>query len=170
MRRRIRPVVLCVAVVLGGPVSGGSAAPAAATPAEQAAVSQPPQRFAWWRSEQYQKNLGLTVDQVNRIETIFQNALPDLRKGRDELDREEAELSRLIEVNADEAKFVRQLDKVEALRSHLNKVRLLILYHHRQVLSADQRVRLKVLFDQAQADRNQRDRDKPARPQDEHKP
>jgi hypothetical protein len=52
---------------------------------------------------------------VNRLETVF-GALPDLRRGRDDLDRQEAELSRLIEMNADEAVVIKQVDKVEAIR------------------------------------------------------
>jgi Spy/CpxP family protein refolding chaperone len=96
----------------------------------------------WWRSEPYQKNLGLSTDQISRLEAIFQAALPGLRAGRDELDRHEAELSRLIETGADEALVVKQLDKVEAIRSHVNKTRQLLLLHHRQVLTPEQRVKL----------------------------
>jgi Spy/CpxP family protein refolding chaperone len=79
---------------------------------------------------------------VNRLEAIFQSVLPELRKGRDDLDRHEAELSRLIETGADEALVTKQLDKVEALRSRLNKTRQLLLLHHRQVLTPEQRVKL----------------------------
>jgi len=104
-------------------------------------------RFAWWRDEPYQRHLGLTSDQVSRLEAIFQAALPDLRKGRDDLDRQEAELSRLIESNADEAVVTRQVDKVEALRAHLNKARTMVIWHHRQLLTPEQRVKLKVMRD-----------------------
>ena len=72
---------------------------------------------------------------MNRLEAIFQAVLPELRKGRDDLDRHEAELSRLIETSADEALVTRQVDKVEAIRSRLNKTRQLMLLHHRQVLT-----------------------------------
>ncbi len=133
---------------------------AAQTQTPQAPQPQPAnaQRFAWWRSEQYQKNLGLSADQVNRIEAIFQAVLPDLRKGRDDLDRHEAELSRLIETGADEALVTRQLDKVEAIRSHLNKTRQLLLLHHRQVLTPEQRVKL------AQAERERAGRPPAGKP------
>jgi Spy/CpxP family protein refolding chaperone len=138
MQRQIGRAVVCAGlffVLLGG-------AWQAEARASQAPQNQPPQRFAWWRAEPYQKNLGLSIDQVNRLEAIFQNVLPDLRKGRDDLDRHEAELSRLIETGADEALVIKQLDKVEALRSHLNKTRQLLLLHHRQVLTPEQRVKL----------------------------
>jgi Spy/CpxP family protein refolding chaperone len=135
MRRQIGRAVLCAGLLLGGAWQTDAQPP-------QTPQNQPPQRFAWWRSEQYQKNLGLSADQVNRLEALFQNVLPDLRKGRDDLDRHEAELSRLIETGADEALVTRQLDKVEAIRSHLNKTRQLVLLHHRQVLTPEQRVKL----------------------------
>src|SRR6185437_14968398 len=107
---------------------------------------QPP-RVAWWRDDRYQKHLGLTSDQVSRLEAIFQSALPELRKGRDDLDRQEAELSRLIESNADEAVVSRQVDKVEGIRSHLNKTRQMLIWHHRQLLTPEQRVKFKVMRD-----------------------
>ena len=137
MRRQIGRAVLCAGLLLGG--AWPTVAQSSQTPPVQ---TQPPQRFIWWRSEQYQKNLGLSADQVSRLEAMFQSVLPDLRKGRDDLDRHEAELSRLIETGADEALVIRQLDKVEAIRSRVNKTRQLLLLHHRQVLTPEQRVKL----------------------------
>ena len=136
MRRQIGRAVLCAGLLLGGAWQVTAQTP------QPAPAPNPPQRFAWWRSDQYQKNLGLSTDQVNRIEAIFQAVLPELRKGRDDLDRHEAELSRLIETGADEVLVTRQLDKVEAIRSHLNKTRQLLLLHHRQLLTPEQRVKL----------------------------
>jgi Spy/CpxP family protein refolding chaperone len=131
------------------------------------APAQPSQaRFAWWRDSQFQRNLALSSDQVSRLEAMFQAALPDLRRGREELDRQEAELSRLIEMNADEAVVIRQVDKVEGIRSHLNKTRQLLLLHHRQALTPEQRVKLKEL----QAERAQAERDRAAKPSGGQKP
>ena len=104
-------------------------------------------RLGWWRDEHYQKHLGLTADQVARIEAAWQMTLPELRKGRDDLDRQEAELSRLIELNADETVVIRQVDKVEAIRGHLNKARTMVIWRHRQLLTPEQRVKLKVMRD-----------------------
>ena len=142
MRRQIGRTVLLAGLLLGGawPTSAQSS---------QAPQNPPPQRFAWWRSEQYQKNLGLSADQINRLEATFQSVLPELRKGRDDLDRHEAELSRLIETGADEALVIRQLDKVEAIRSRVNKTRQLLMLHHRQILTPEQRVK----FAQAERER-----------------
>lgn len=104
--------------------------------------------FPWWRDAQFQKDLALTADQTARIEAIFQQAAPPLREKRSELEKQEEELSRLIATNADEAAVVRQVDKVEAIRSHGNKMRTLMLLHMRQVLTPEQRVKLNKLHEQ----------------------
>jgi Spy/CpxP family protein refolding chaperone len=101
------------------------------------------QSFAWWKNEQFQKEVGLTSDQCARIDSVFQSTLPKLREGKAQLDRLESELSKLIEVNADESDVVRQIDKVEAERAALNKMRTLMLLHMHQVLTADQLVKFK---------------------------
>ena len=112
--------------------------------------------FAWWKSEQFRRDLGLTAEQSMRIENVFQTTVPQLRQGKEELDRQEADLSRLIEANADEAKVARQLDKVEATRGSLNKMRTLMLLHQREVLSPEQRVKFKTLHEQWDQDRRAR--------------
>ena len=89
--------------------------------------------FAWWKSEEFQKDLGLTSDQCARIDSVFQATLPKLREGRAELDREEAALSQLIDQNVDEAQIAKQVDVVEATRARLNKMRTLMLFRMRQV-------------------------------------
>jgi Spy/CpxP family protein refolding chaperone len=167
MNRRIGRAVLCagLAALMAGLVTSIEArAQAPAQPSSQ------PRRFAWWRADQFQKNLGLSADQVSRLEMVFQGALPDLRRGNDDLTRQEDELSRLIEMNADEAVVIKQIDKVEAIRTHLNKTRQLLLLHQRQLLTPEQRVKLKALFDQMQADRAQAERDRAAKPSTGQKP
>src|SRR5215472_12191137 len=143
MNRRIGRAVLCAGLVA---ISAGLVAGIEARAQAPAQPSQP-RGFAWWRTDQFQKNLGLSTDQVGRLEAVFQTALPELRKGRDDLDRQEAELSRLIEMNADETVVTHQVDKVEQIRSHLNKARTLVLLHHRQLLTPEQRVKLKAMRD-----------------------
>ena len=147
MKRRFGRTVLGLGLFLVWAPLGAVAQTPATPPASQSQTNQAPQRFAWWRDEHYQKHLALTADQVSRLEAIWQAALPELRKGRDDLDRQEAELSRLIEVNADETVVTHQVDRVEGIRSHLNKARTLVLLHHRQLLTPEQRVKLKAMRD-----------------------
>jgi Spy/CpxP family protein refolding chaperone len=104
--------------------------------------------FAWWRDAQFQRDLSLTSDQVARIEAVFQSAIPTLRSKKADLDQQEDELSRLVATNADEMVVVRQVDRVEAIRSHMNKMRTLMLLHMRQVLTPEQRVKLNKLYEQ----------------------
>src|SRR6185295_5193312 len=121
--------------------------------------------FPWWRDPQFQRDLALTADQTARIENVFQPTITKLRAKKTELDAQEEELSRLIAANADEAVVVRQVDKVEELRAHLNKTRTLMLLRMRQVLTPEQRVKLNKLHDQWEKDhqRPPRDNDKQGR-------
>ena len=113
--------------------------------------------FPWWRDAQFQKDLTLSADQSARIDNVFQSTITLLRQKKAELDQQEAELSRLIAANADEAVVVRQVDKVEGIRANLNKNRTLMLLHMRQVLSPDQRVRLNKLHEQWEKDHHSPD-------------
>jgi len=105
------------------------------------------QPFAWWKSEQFQRDLGLTADQSAQIDNVFRTTLPQLRETKEELDRLETTLSRLIETDSDEGQVARHVDRVEAARGNLNKMRTMMLLHMRQVLTSDQRVRFKALHD-----------------------
>jgi Spy/CpxP family protein refolding chaperone len=108
--------------------------------------------FPWWRDAEFQRDLSLTADQTTRIETLFQSTISQLRAKKTELDQQEEELSRLIAANADEALVVKQVDRVEGIRGHLNKMRTLQLLRIRQVLSPDQRVKLNKIHDQWEKD------------------
>jgi Spy/CpxP family protein refolding chaperone len=113
--------------------------------------------FPWWRDAQFQKDLSLSTDQSARIDSVFQSTITLLRQKKAELDQQEAELSRLIAANAEEAVVVRQVDKVEGIRANLNKSRTLMLLHMRQVLSPDQRLRLNKLHEQWEKDHQRPD-------------
>ena len=108
--------------------------------------------FPWWRDAQFQKDLTLTVEQSSRIDAVFQSTIPNLRQQRQELDEQEAKLSRLIAANVDEAQVIRQVDKVEAIRASANKMRTLMLLRMRQVLTPDQRAKLSKLYEQWEKD------------------
>jgi Spy/CpxP family protein refolding chaperone len=108
--------------------------------------------FPWWRDAQFQKDLTLTAEQSSRIDGVFQSTIPNLRQQRQELDEQEAKLSRLIAANVDEAQVIRQVDKVEAIRASANKMRTLMLLRMRQVLTPDQRAKLNKLYEQWEKD------------------
>jgi len=104
--------------------------------------------FAWWKDPQFQRELALSADQSARIDAIFQASISQLRPKKEELDKQEELLSQQIVAGADEALVTRQVDKVEAIRAHMNKMRTLMLLKERQVLSPEQRVKLNKLHEQ----------------------
>ncbi len=114
-----------------------------------AALASQAQPFAWWKSEEFRRELQLTPEQAARIDDIFQTTLPELRAEIEELDRKEAQLSRLIENNVDETVIVRHIDRVETSRANLNKTRALMLVRMRRVLSPEQRARMRELEEAA---------------------
>ena len=114
--------------------------------------------FAWWKDAQFQRDLGLSADQSARIDAIFQAAISQLRPKKEELDKQEELLSQQIVAGADEALVSRQVDKVEAIRSHMNKMRTLMLLKERQVLTPDQRVKLNKLHEQWERDHKRPER------------
>src|SRR5262245_37678913 len=103
--------------------------------------------FPWWKDARFQRELTLTAEQSVKIDAIFQDAFAKLRQKKQDLDRLEEELSTMVATNADEALVTKQVDKVEAVRSHMNKMRTLMLLHERQVLTPDQRVKLNKLYE-----------------------
>lgn len=96
----------------------------------------------WWQSASLKAELGLTEQQSAAVEEIFQANLPKLRATKEELDKLEATLSKLIETGADEAQVIQHIDRVEAARSEMSKARTLMLLRMRRVLSQDQRIKL----------------------------
>ena len=130
--RRLLPVMLMLALAV--PIHGQSFG------------------FAWWRDARFQRDLGLSAEQSARIDAIFQAAISQLRPKKEELDKQEELLSQHIAAGADESLVTRQVDKVEAIRSHMNKMRTLMLLKERQVLSPEQRVKLSKLHEQWERD------------------
>jgi hypothetical protein len=114
-------------------------------------------RGLWWKTDPVRKELGLTHDQSVKLDRIWSDALPTAQQNLDQLDRQESKLSRLIETDADEIDVLRQVDRIEALRATMNKNRILLLTHMRQVLTADQRTKMNVMLEQQQQ-QQQKDR------------
>jgi Spy/CpxP family protein refolding chaperone len=98
------------------------------------------------------QELTLSTDQSARIDTVYRGAYAQLRQSKEELDRQEAELSRLIAISAEEAVVERQIDKVEALRASLNKTRTLMLLHMVRKLSPEQRAKFNPVHEQWRRD------------------
>jgi Spy/CpxP family protein refolding chaperone len=138
MFARCAAAVLCLSLAT-------SSAPAAATSAqEQAAQTQPkPQgqerKAPWWRDSAVHKELDLSARQIAKLEKIATATWPSLREMHKELEKLEEETSRLIRENtADEKVLASRLDRLEAVRSRINKERTLMLYRMHQALTPEQ--------------------------------
>jgi len=108
----------------------------------------------WWQSEDVRAELGLTARQSTEAEQIFQAAWPKLKTSKETLDRLEEELSRTIaDGTAAEAAVSQQVDRVEAARSELGKLRTLMLFRLNKILTADQRIKLKAYHDRRERER-----------------
>jgi Spy/CpxP family protein refolding chaperone len=105
-------------------------------------------KFKWWQAERFVRELALTPDQSARIDAVFQASWPALHAAKADLDRLETELSRLIaEGTAGEADVLKKIDRVEASRSAMGRTRSLMLYRMHRLLTAEQRVKLKALYE-----------------------
>lgn len=148
---------LCLAAVV-------AAAPAAAgrqeqpKPTQQSNQGQGSQdRRFWWRDAGLQKELGLSARQVAKIDRIWETNMQPVRVLWKEMEAVEAEFNRLIKENtAEERVIALQIDRVEALRSQINKARHLMIYRIHQVLTPEQYRKLTEHLERRRKDRGRR--------------
>ncbi len=119
------------------------------------AVPASAQGFRWWHDETFRRELGLTSEQSTRLEGIFQQSLPHLRKHKDSLDRAQAEFDRLVERGSD-VTVMEQVNALESARAELNKSRVMMLLRMRRSLTADQWAKFTALQQQREANRSDR--------------
>lgn len=130
-------VVLRRAVLLAGLLLAGMVGPASA------------QGFKWWQNDRFQKELSLTTEQVGRLEEIYQAAGPAMRAQKAALDRLQNDLSAMVnDARAEDAAASDLIARVETARADLGRTRGLMLYRMRRLLTSDQHMKLKVLFDE----------------------
>lgn len=115
-----------------------------------------PERPKWWLSAQMRAELGLTDEQSQQIEDVFQSVLPRMRAEKEALDREDAVLSRLMVDGADERAIGHAIDRVEAARSAAGKTRTWMLVRMYRVLSPEQRAKVQAMHEQHQRRRDAR--------------
>lgn len=143
------------------------AALAAATPAPAAARQEEPkaqqrsqggqERRFWWKDSGTSREIALSEQQSNKIEEIWKSSYPSLRVLHKELDGLQAEFNRLMKENtAEERVIMLQIDRVEAVRSQINKSRTLMLYRMHQVLTPAQYQKLTQILDRQRKERGRR--------------
>ena len=115
------------------------------------------ERWKWWLYDR--SELGINDHQSASINAIFESTLPKLRETRQELDRAEDEMAKIIkEHKADLAVVSGQLDRLESARSLHNKTRTLMLYRMHLLLSVEQRTKLEALRARRDAERKDAER------------
>jgi Spy/CpxP family protein refolding chaperone len=114
------------------------------------------QGFKWWQSDKFKSELTLSTDQIVRLEEVYQALRPKLTAGKEELDRIESGLSKLIaEGIAPEGDVMKMVDLVEHSRAELAKSRTLMIYRMHQILNVDQRAKMNALHDRWEQERRQ---------------
>lgn len=122
------------------------------------------QGFKWWQAERFQKELGLTTEQITRIEGIYQTTEPILRAQKKDVDRREERLSKVIQdPKSDEPAVLQAIDRLEASRAEVSRTRNLMFFRIRRVLSDEQNVKVRTMHEH---DRKERERKN--RGQDDH--
>ena len=106
------------------------------------------QRHKWWESGDIKAEIGITDDQSEAIEEVYQSAQPTLRMLMETLNAEEKSLSALIVADTREADVATRIDSVEAARGALSKERLLMVYRMHRELSIEQRFGLREWMDE----------------------
>jgi Spy/CpxP family protein refolding chaperone len=114
------------------------------------------QGFKWWQSDRFKTDLALSPEQITRLEEVYQGLRPKLTAGKQELDRLEGSLSKLIaEGVAPEGDVMKMVDQVEHSRAELAKSRTLMVYRMHQVLTVEQRAKMNALHERWEQDRRQ---------------
>ena len=118
------------------------------------AVAQ--ERYKWWQSGRVKTELNISAEQSARLEEVFQSLAPRLKEAKTTLEGHQKELSRLLEIVAEESQVMQQVDRVEAARSELGKTRTLMLYRMHRLLTPEQRAKLNAMHDSWERDRHRR--------------
>ena len=111
-------------------------------------------RWMWWRVAESRAELGITDQQSNEIDQIFQSTVPALRSAKDELDKLDAEVAQMIKAATADVSTVTQLvGRAEHSRARLTTTRTEMFYRMHRVLSADQRAKLNAMLERGEAER-----------------
>lgn len=122
----------------------------------------------WWQAERFQKELGLTAEQITRIEGIYQTALPLQRAQKEAFDRREDKLSKILaDPKSDEAAVLQATDRLEDARNELSRTRTLMLFRIRRVLNDDQLAKLNAMHNHDRQERERREKERKGKGQDD---
>ena len=143
------------------PGQNGAASKAQTQAAPARGSSQAPQQSnrpkPWWADDKIKKEFGLTATQVKAIDDIYNSSKDELASYRETMDREKNELDRMIsESKVEQWVVLRQIGRMETVRSQYNTAFYMMLYRMNRQLTAEQRVKLQELERKARESRGGR--------------
>jgi Spy/CpxP family protein refolding chaperone len=99
---------------------------------------------AWWRNAEMAKKMGITNEQVQKLDAIFQQNRLALVDADANVRKEEIKLQPLVDAdNPDEAAVIAQIDRVAQARAELEKTNARLLLGIRKQLTVEQWQKLK---------------------------
>ena len=121
----------------------------------------PQDRHKWWIGPQAQE-IGLTSDQSQRIESIYQQVFPRIQSAMQDVDASQKELDKIIAGDrTTEVDVVRQLNLVQVARNEVNRQLVLMLFRMNRELTPEQRAKAKALRDRREMERREGRRGEP---------
>ncbi len=115
-------------------------------------------RLPWWKATDTRAELGISDKQAKEIDDIFQETVPGLRAAKEELDKLDEAVAKLIkDGTADSAVVARQVGQAEQARANLTTKRTVMLYRMHRLLTPEQRAKLDAMFAKREADRHKND-------------
>jgi len=146
-RALLMALMLALASAAWAQPPGTPPPPSSSGSGQRMSPQSPPRPFKWWEDTKWRAELGLTNDQVARIEAIWAKTDPRIADGYSRLQPLETQLSKMISADdITEVDVLRHLDRIEAIRSEISKERTLMLFRMRRVLTPEQRTKLADMF------------------------
>lgn len=96
------------------------------------------ERFAWWLEPSVQQQLQLTERQVNRLERLFHDSLPERRRLRADAERCEQQLADALAAG-DEDRVLALIDEAASAQRAHGRERALLVWRMYRVLTRQQR-------------------------------
>lgn len=120
-------------------------------------------RFPWWKDEKFRAEVGFSLAQAEEIDRIVMPTLEQMRPLRREVEQLDKDIEKMIADSTDLMVFKQQVEKVEARRAELNKMRTLMLYKIRRVFTPEQNVKFRAAYERWEAARRKQDGDRDRR-------
>jgi hypothetical protein len=120
-------------------------------------------RYPWWKDDKFRAEVGFSLAQAEEIDRIVMPTLEQMRPLRREVDQLDKDIEKMIAESTDLIVFKQQVEKVEARRAELNKMRTLMLYRIRRVFTPEQNVKFRAAYERWDAARRKQDGDRDRR-------